>query len=147
MQIEEPLHLTNIFLKELKKMQTVKKINDSISNFEAKLNANSKAKLTLALTLLALFAFALMSRSATAFTVDTTSGTFSDFYNTIMGFVFGAPGIIIAVFMLLFGVVMMVAKHWMTGIISIIAVILFFLAPEIVLGVASTGAGLAGAII
>ena len=147
MQIEEPLHLTNIFLKELKKMQTVKKINDSISNFEAKLNANSKAKLTLALTLLALFAFALISRSATAFTVDTTSGTFADFYNTIMGFVFGAPGIIIAVFMLLFGVVMMVAKHWMTGIISFIAIVLFFLAPEIVLGVASTGASLAGAII
>ena len=49
--------------------------------------------------------------------------------------------------MFLFGVVMMVAKHWMTGIISFIAIVLFFLAPEIVLGVASTGAALAGAII
>lgn len=147
MQIEEPLHLTNIFLKELKKMQTVKKINDSISNFEAKLNANSKAKLTLALTLLALFAFALMSKSVTAFTINVTSGTFADAYNTIMGFVFGAPGILVAVFMFLFGVVMMVAKHWMVGIISFIAIVLFFLCPEIVLGVASTGAALAGAII
>ena len=89
MQIEEPLHLTNIFLKELKKMQTVKKINDSISNFETKLKASSKAKLTLALTIFALLAFSLMSKSATAFTVNVTSGTFADFYNTMMGFVFG----------------------------------------------------------
>ena len=128
-------------------MQTVKKINDSISNFETKLKASSKAKLTLALTIFALLAFSLMSKSATAFTVNVTSGTFADFYNTIMGFVFGGPGIIIAVFMLLFGVVMMLAKHWMTGIIAFVAIVLFFLAPEIVLGVASTGAALAGAII
>jgi type IV secretory pathway VirB2 component (pilin) len=128
-------------------MQMIKKINDSISNLEAKINASKRVKFTLSLTVLALLMFVFISEKVNAFTINTTGGTFADFYNTIMGFIFGDIGIIIAVFMLLFGIIMMVAKHWMVGIISFIAIVLFFLAPEIVLGVASTGAGLAGAII
>lgn len=128
-------------------MQTVKKINDSISNFEAKLNQNRKAKLTLVLTVSALFAFSLMSKSATAMTVNVTGGVFGDFYNTIMGFVFGVPGVIVAIFLGLFGVLMMVTKHWTAGVVSFVGIILFFLVPEIVLGLASIGASLAGAII
>jgi len=128
-------------------MQTVKKINDSISNFELNLKQNTKARILLMFTVLALFAFALISKNVTAATVNVTSGSFSDLYNTIMGFIYGGPGIIVAILMGLFGVVMMISKHWTVFIVVIIAIIVFFLIPEIVLSLASMGAGLAGAII
>ena len=128
-------------------MQTVKKINDSISNFELNLKQNTKARILLMFTVLALFAFALIGKNVTAATVDVTSGSFADLYNTIMGFIYGGPGIIVAILMGLFGVVMMISKHWTVFIVVIIAIIVFFLIPEIVLSLASMGAGLAGAII
>ena len=128
-------------------MQTVKKINDSISNFELNLKQNTKARILLMFTVLALFAFALIGKNVTAATVNVTSGSFSDLYNTIMGFIYGGPGIIVAILMGLFGVVMMISKHWTVFVVVIIAIIVFFLIPEIVLSLASMGAGLAGAII
>ena len=82
-----------------------------------------------------------------AFTVNVSSGTFADFYTTFMGFVYGVPGIVIGIIMLLFGVIMMLAKHFLVFVIALLAVVLFFLSPEIVLGLAKMGAGLAGAMI
>ena len=128
-------------------MQTVKKINDSISNFELNLKQNTKARILLMFTVLALFAFALIGKNVTAATVNVTSGSFSDLYNTIMGFIYGGPGIIVAILMGLFGVVMMISKHWTVLVVVIIAIIVFFLIPEIVLSLASMGASLAGAVI
>ncbi|RZV40162.1 MAG: hypothetical protein EVJ48_01345 [Candidatus Acidulodesulfobacterium acidiphilum] len=128
-------------------MQTVKKINDSISNFELNLKQNTKARILLMFTVLALFAFALIGKNVTAATVNVTSGSFSDLYNTIMGFIYGGPGIIVAILMGLFGVVMMISKHWTVFVVVIIAIIVFFLIPEIVLSLASMGASLAGAVI
>ena len=128
-------------------MQTVKKINDSISNFELNLKQNTKARILLMFTVLALFAFALIGKNVTAATVNVTSGSFSDLYNTIMGFIYGGPGIIVAILMGLFGVVMMMSKHWTVFVVVIIAIIVFFLIPEIVLSLASMGASLAGAVI
>ena len=128
-------------------MQTVKKINDSISNFELNLKQNTKARILLMFTVLALFAFALIGKNVTAATVNVTSGSFSDLYNTIMGFIYGGPGIIVAILMGLFGVVMMITKHWTVFVVVIIAIIVFFLIPEIVLSLASMGASLAGAVI
>ena len=128
-------------------MGQIEKINDSISNFELNLKQNTKARILLMFTVLALFAFALIGKNVTAATVDVTSGSFADLYNTIMGFIYGGPGIIVAILMGLFGVVMMISKHWTVFIVVIIAIIVFFLIPEIVLSLASMGAGLAGAII
>ena len=128
-------------------MQTVKKINDSISNFELNLKQNTKARILLMFTVLALFAFALIGKNVTAATVNVTSGSFSDLYTTIMGFIYGGPGIIVAILMGLFGVVMMISKHWTVFVVVIIAIIVFFLIPEIVLSLATAGASLAGAVI
>ena len=128
-------------------MGQIEKINDSISNFELNLKQNTKARILLMFTVLALFAFALIGKNVTAATVNVTSGSFSDLYNTIMGFIYGGPGIIVAILMGLFGVVMMVSKHWTVFVVVIIAIIVFFLIPEIVLSLASLGAGLAGAVI
>ena len=128
-------------------MQTVKKINKSISIFELNLKQNTKARILLMFTVLALFMFAFIGKNVTAATVNVTSGSFSDLYNTIMGFIYGGPGIIVAILMGLFGVVMMISKHWTVFVVVIIAIIVFFLIPEIVLSLASIGAGLAGAII
>lgn len=128
-------------------MHAVKKINDSISNFELNLKQNTKARILLMFTVLALFAFALIGKNVTAATVNVTSGSFSDLYNTIMGFIYGGPGIIVAILMGLFGVVMMISKHWTVFVVVIIAIIVFFLIPEIVLSLASMGASLAGAVI
>ena len=128
-------------------MGQIEKINDSISNFELNLKQNTKARILLMFTVLALFAFALIGKNVTAATVNVTSGSFSDLYNTIMGFIYGGPGIIVAILMGLFGVVMMISKHWTVFVVVIIAIIVFFLIPEIVLSLASIGAGLAGAII
>ena len=127
-------------------MHAVKKINDSISNFELNLK-HTKARILLMFTVLALFAFALIGKNVTAATVNVTSGSFSDLYNTIMGFIYGGPGIIVAILMGLFGVVMMISKHWTVFVVVIIAIIVFFLIPEIVLSLASMGASLAGAVI
>ena len=91
--------------------------------------------------------FVLISKSASAATVNTTSGTFATLYTTMMGFIFGGPGIIVAILMGLFGVIMMVSKHWTAFIVVMIAIIIFFMIPEIVTTLATTGAGLAGAII
>ena len=128
-------------------MGQIEKINDSISNFELNLKQNTKARILLMFTVLALFAFALIGKNVTAATVNVTSGSFSDLYNTIMGFIYGGPGIIVAILMGLFGVVMMISKHWTVFVVVIIAIIVFFLIPEIVLSLASLGAGLAGAVI
>ncbi len=128
-------------------MGQIEKINDSISNFELNLKQNTKARILLMFTVLALFAFVLIGKNVTAATVNVTSGSFSDLYNTIMGFIYGGPGIIVAILMGLFGVVMMISKHWTVFVVVIIAIIVFFLIPEIVLSLASIGAGLAGAII
>lgn len=128
-------------------MGQIEKINDSISNFELNLKQNTKARILLMFTVLALFAFALIGKNVTAATVNVTSGSFSDLYNTIMGFIYGGPGIIVAILMGLFGVVMMISKHWTVFVVVIIAIIVFFLIPEIVLSLASMGASLAGAVI
>ena len=128
-------------------MQTVKKINDSISNFELNLKQNTKARILLMFTVLTLFMFVLIGKNVTAATVNVASGSFADLYNTIMGFIYGGPGIIVAILMGLFGVVMMISKHWTVFVVVIIAIIVFFLIPEIVLSLASMGASLAGAVI
>ena len=91
--------------------------------------------------------FVLISKSASAATVNTASGTFATLYSTMMGFIFGGPGIIVAILMGLFGVIMMVSKHWTAFIVVMIAIIIFFMIPEIVTTLAGTGATLAGAII
>ena len=49
-------------------MHAVKKINDSISNFELNLK-HTKARILLMFTVLALFAFALIGKNVTAATV------------------------------------------------------------------------------
>jgi type IV secretory pathway VirB2 component (pilin) len=128
-------------------MHAVKKINDSISNFELNLKQNTKARILLMFTVLTLFMFVLIGKNVTAATVNVASGSFADLYNTIMGFIYGGPGIIVAILMGLFGVVMMISKHWTVFVVVIIAIIVFFLIPEIVLSLASMGASLAGAVI
>ena len=90
---------------------------------------------------------ALTSKSASATTINTTSGSFGSLYSTMMGFIFGGPGIIVAILMGLFGVVMMVSKHWTAFIVVMIAIIIFFLIPEIVTALATAGASASGAII
>jgi type IV secretory pathway VirB2 component (pilin) len=128
-------------------MHAVKKINDSISNFELNLKQNTKARILLMFTVLTLFMFVLIGKNVTAATVNVASGSFADLYNTIIGFIYGGPGIIVAILMGLFGVVMMASKHWTVFVVVIIAIIVFFLIPEIVLSLASMGASLAGAVI
>ena len=90
---------------------------------------------------------ALISKGASAATVNTTSGTFATLYSTVMGFIFGGPGIIVAILMGLFGVIMMVSKHWTAFIVVMIALIIFFMIPNIVTLLATAGATAAGAII
>ena len=102
---------------------------------------------TLAGIMLMCAVLALSSKGASATAINVTGGSFSTLYTTIMGFIYGGPGVIVAILMGLFGVVMMVSKHWTAFIVVMIAIIVFFLIPEIVLGLATTGAGLAGAII
>ena len=89
----------------------------------------------------------LVGKDIFAATVNVTSGTFADFYSIFIGFIYGVPGIAIGIIILLFGVIMMVAKHFFVFIVCLLAVILFFMSPEIVLGLARIGAALAGAVI
>ena len=102
---------------------------------------------TLAGIMLIGIVLALISRNVSATTINTSTGSFSTLYSTMLGFIYGGPGIIVAILMGLFGVVMMVSKHWTAFIVVMIAIIIFFLIPEIVLSLASAGATLAGAII
>ena len=107
----------------------------------------NKKMLMVFLVLFVALTLALVGKDTSAATVTTTTGTFADFYTTFIGFVYGVPGIVIGILLLLFGVIMMVAKHFFVFIVCLLATILFFLAPEIVLGMANMGASLSGAII
>lgn len=111
------------------------------------IKSQSKNILMFYLSLFVALTLLLLGKDIFAATVNVASGTFADFYSTFIGFIYGVPGITIGILILLFGVVMMVAKHFFVFIICLLAVILFFLSPEIVLGLAQLGAKLAGAII
>ncbi|MHB1696619.1 MAG: TrbC/VirB2 family protein [bacterium] len=128
-------------------MESIKKVNGLISRLDEKFQASSKTRTAVLFALLALFVFAFIGRDVSAATVSVTGGALGDFYNTIIGFIYGPIGIIIAVFIFLFGVIMMISKHFFIMIMAIVAIILFFLAPDLVLGFANMGAALSGAII
>lgn len=93
--------------------------------------------------IIAVIAFA--GKGVSAATVST-SGTGSNFYNTIVGFFYGPIGITVGIFLLAFGALMLV-KHWLITVLCVIALLLFYGVPYLVLSVASTGAAASGAMI
>lgn len=111
------------------------------------IKSQNKNMLMFYLAVFVVLVLSLVGKDVFAATVNTASGTFASFYSTFIGFVFGVPGIVIGIMLLLFGVIMMVAKHFFVFIVCLLAVILFFLSPSIVLGLATSGAALSGAIL
>jgi hypothetical protein len=101
----------------------------------------------LALTIVAL----LVAKNSTAatFTTPTSGGTgvMSSVYVTVSGWVYGAPGLIIGLGLIIFGVFMGISKHFMMFFIFLIAAVLLFLAPSIVIGIATAAASVSGAVI
>jgi len=129
-------------------MEIFNKADGLMLKADNKIRTDKKTKIVLFSVLLALFVFAFAgSNVVSAATVNVTGGGLGDFYNTLVGFIYGVPGVIIAIFIFLFGVIMMISKHFFIMIMAIVAIILFFLAPDIVLALANSGAALSGAII
>jgi len=129
-------------------MEILNKADGLMLKADNKIRTDKKTKIVLFSVLLALFVFAFAgSNVVSAASVNVTGGALGDFYNVMVGYIYGTPGVIIAIFIFLFGVIMMISKHFFIMIMAIVAIVLFFLAPDIVLGLANTGAALSGAII
>ena len=95
--------------------------------------------------MLIMAAIAFAGKGVSAATVSTT-GTGADFYNTILGFIFGPPGIIIGILVGSFGALMLI-KHWLITIFAVLALVIFYSIPYLVLMIAGTGAASSGAMI
>ena len=95
--------------------------------------------------MLIMAAIAFANKGVSAATVSTT-GTGADFYNTIISFIYGPPGIVIGILVGSFGALMLV-KHWLITIFVIIALVIFYSIPYLVLMIATTGAASTGAMI
>jgi len=131
-------------------MKIFNKFDGLMQKVDIKIRTDKKTKYLLFSVFLALSVLVLWgSGSATAATVTTPTGStgLGALYTTITGFVYGAPGLIIAIFIFLFGVIMMIAKHFFVMIMAMVAIVLFFLAPSVVVALANTGAAASGAIL
>lgn len=95
--------------------------------------------------MLIIAAIAFMDKGVSAATVSTT-GTGADFYTAIVTFIYGPPGIVIGILVGSFGALMLI-KHWLITVFCVIALLVFYSMPYLVLAIASLGAASSGAMI
>ncbi len=132
-------------MSELTKLVSLRRSWRNFAEWFAGLSLQKKRIFTAALYMLIMVGIAFTDKGVSAATVST-SGTGSSFYNTIVGFFYGPIGITIGILVFAFGALMLI-KHWLITVFCVIALIIFYGVPYLVLSVASTGAAASGAMI
>ncbi|RZV39917.1 MAG: hypothetical protein EVJ48_03060 [Candidatus Acidulodesulfobacterium acidiphilum] len=132
-------------MSESKELVSLRRGWRNFAEWFAGLSLQKKRIFTSVFYMLIIAVIAFEGKGVSAATVST-SGTGSSFYNTIVGFFYGPIGITVGILLLAFGALMLV-KHWLITVFCVIALLLFYGVPYLVLSVASTGAAASGAMI
>ena len=132
-------------MSESKELVSLQRGWRNFAEWFAGLSLQKKRIFTSVFYMLIIAVIAFAGKGVSAATVSTT-GTGADFYTTIISFIYGPPGIVIGILAGAFGALMLI-KHWLITIFVVLALLIFYSIPYLVIAIASIGAASSGAMI